>query len=655
MKRSVPSAASRLLPGAVAFFFVVVLPTGWVGARAWYRAHHEEVTGRRDAERVSCMFCHRRVTAPPRGTPLGRLRYLSPTGMAVSPDGRRLFVAASGADRLLEVDLSKGQIARSVEIPGRPHGVAVSASGRYLAVTSRDGDEVHVLDTDRLATLKTVAAAEPLGVVLASDGAVLYVANGATDELSIQHLDGPESPVIRLVAGNEPYAVAVSVDRVVVVANRLVYPAPAGVLAGSEVTLVDPAEARVRDRRKLVSAHLSEGIVLSSDASFALAPIVHFRNLLPLTQVERGAVMNSALAFIETRPEGRTVQFPLDEVNAYFADPSGIALLPDDRLAFVAHSGANRVTVVDVQAIRELMAEKNEVELESLTNDMGVSARYVVGRISTGACPRTMVLSPDGARLYVAEYLSDTVAVIDTEKLRVIDRIDLGGPHALTAERRGERVFHDASVTFQGQFSCRSCHPDGHTDGLTWDFEIDGVGENVVETRSLRGIRDTAPFKWNGKNPDLATQCGPRFARVLTRSDPFTPEDLADLVAYIESVVLPPRRLPEEFHAARERGRILFFRTHTKTGEEIPVANRCHTCHRPPLFTNRMMTDVGTGGRFDTPHLLSISSSAPYLHDGRAVTLEEIWTVHSPDDSHGVTSDLAKAELNDLVNYLRSL
>ncbi|MDH3785761.1 MAG: hypothetical protein OEV00_10600, partial [Acidobacteriota bacterium] len=258
-------------------------------------------------------------------------------------------------------------------------------------------------------------------------------------------------------------------------------------------------------------------------------------------------------------------------------------------------------------------------------------------------------------RLYVAERLADSIAVIDTMLLEVADRIDLGGPNQRTPERRGEQVFHDASGTFQGQFSCRSCHPDGHSDGLIWDFEIDGVGQNLVDTRSLRGIRDTAPFKWNGKNPDLATQCGPRFAKVLTRSDPFPPDKLRDLVAFIESIPVPPRRSSHGSTEALEAGRKIFFRTHTNNGRMIPTEQRCDTCHRPPLFTDRLSSDVGTDGRFDTPHLFDIGSTAPYLHDGRALTLEEIWTVFSPDDTHGVAEDLSKVQLNDLVIYLRSL
>jgi len=58
---------------------------------------------------------------------------------------------------------------------------------------------------------------------------------------------------------------------------------------------------------------------------------------------------------------------------------------------------------------------------------------------------------------------------------------------------------------------------------------------------------------------------------------------------------------------------------------------------------------------FDTPHLTNIYASAPYLHDGRAATLEEIWTVYGKGDKHGYVNDMTKNQLNDLVDYLKSL
>ncbi len=139
------------------------------------------------------------------------------------------------------------------------------------------------------------------------------------------------------------------------------------------------------------------------------------------------------------------------------------------------------------------------------------------------------------------------------------------------------------------------------------------------------------------------------------RAAPFADDRLDDLVHYIESLPLPPPRSQLLDAEAVARGEALFFRTETNQGHPIPMAQRCSSCHRPPLFTDRFRSDVGTGGAFDTPHLAGVGTSPPYLHDGRALTLEEIWTVHSPDDTHGITNDLDKVQLNDLVLFLRSL
>ncbi len=635
----------------------LIMIMGWSAMDTWYEYHVPRVTGRDGLPRVSCLHCHRTVNDPYDRTAHVTDGFPTPEGIAVSADGTTLYVTVSGTDTLAVVDAARAEVRRSIGLPGAPHGVTVSPAGDLVALSFPDRDEVLLLDAADLTQRASIPAGrEPRGIAFDRSGGRIFVASGALDEVVVVDVSGETTgPAIRLAAGNEPYAAALSADgALLAVANRLAFPVPPRVVPASEITLIDTAGTRVADRRRLESAHLSEGVAISSDGSVALAPMLRVRNLLPLTQVARGAVMTSAIAWIETREGGRTVQFPLDEVNAYFADPSGIALTPDDRLAFIAHGGADTVTVVDLHALRSTVRDATDRQLEILADDLGAARDYVLARIPTRSNPRALAMAPDGRALYVAERLAGSVAIVSTADRAVTARVDLNGPRDPTSVRRGERVFHDASITFQGQFSCRSCHPDGHSDGLIWDFEIDGPGRNLLDTRSLRGVGDTAPFKWNGKNPDLATQCGPRFARVLTRSDPFPPDQLNDLVAYIESIRIPAPR-PVGHEAALERGRALFLRTHTHAGMEIPVGNRCVTCHPAPLFSDRLPADVGTGGPFDTPHLIGLDATAPYLHDGRAVTLEEIWTVHSPEDTHGVTADLTKVDLNDLVIYLRSL
>jgi hypothetical protein len=371
--------------------------------------------------------------------------------------------------------------------------------------------------------------------------------------------------------------------------------------------------------------------------------------------------MSSGLAISDLK--GNITQMPLDEAHDFFADPSGIAVDAAGKRAYIASGGSDVVSVVDLDRLAEWLAKADETSKREAIEDLLLSAEYVLARIPTGRNPRHVALSPDGKMLFVSERLEDTVLVVDTARLKPAGRIVLGDGGLNDPIRRGERVFTKAAHTFQRQFSCRSCHPDGHVDGLSYDFDGDGIGDNLLDNRSLQGLARTAPFKWNGKNPTLQIQCGPRFARVLMRTDPIPANDLDDLTAFLNSLP-PPRwerkhRLP--LTPEQERGKQVFFATVTSEGKPIPRERQCHTCHRPPLFTNRLPSAVGTKGprdatdMFDTPHLLGIAQTGPYLHDGRAKTLEELWTTYQTNDLHGVSSYMNKHQLNDLVEYLKTL
>ena len=50
-----------------------------------------------------------------------------------------------------------------------------------------------------------------------------------------------------------------------------------------------------------------------------------------------------------------------------------------------------------------------------------------------------------------------------------------------------------------------------------------------------------------------------------------------------------------------------------------------------------------------------IYRTAPYLHHGKAKTLQDVLTTFNKDDKHGKTSQLSEAELDDLVVFLKAL
>ena len=125
-----------------------------------------------------------------------------------------------------------------------------------------------------------------------------------------------------------------------------------------------------------------------------------------------------------------------------------------------------------------------------------------------------------------------------------------------------------------------------------------------------------------------------------------------DLMEFISHPIRAPNPYRQRDAEAVRRGRVIFYRA------------RCDCCHPPHTYSDGRKHDIGLSGytsevdfraRFDTPSLLECYRTGPYLHDGRAETLLEIFTKHNPKNSHGLTRGLTQDELQDLVAFLRSL
>jgi DNA-binding beta-propeller fold protein YncE len=642
----------------------LVFVIGGLGHHFGSTGHIRRKIGQEPLAKATCLNCHFVSTERlPWAKP--RPHHDAPAGLALSPQGTKLYIALDDRDEVAEADVSTRQVLRRVKVPGGPFGLTMHPEGRNLFVTCRNGDRLAVLDLPSLKEIGSIPVG--MGPVAAAfchtgKGDRLVVANSMSDDISVLALS-PLQELTRPAAGREPFAVTVTADGSrVLVANRLVGLDSLKRTPSSEITVLDPATTRVLRRDILESAHLSEGASVVPGRPWTLVPLVKVRNQVPITQVANGWVMSSGLAVTDSK-SGGVVQLPLDEANDYFSDPSAVVVDPAGRRAFISSGGSDVVSVVDLEKMAAWLDKASATEKQEAIYDLSLSPEYVVARIPTKRNPRQMVISADGSKLFVAERLEDSVLVTDARTLAPLGRIVLGDGGLDDPIRRGERVFTTSAYTFQHQFTCRSCHPDGHVDGLSYDFDGDGIGDNLLDNRSLQGVAGTAPFKWNGKNASLEIQCGPRFAKVLMRTEPFPPKQLNDLTTFIKS--LPPPRVArhaaQKLTPAEERGRAIFFATKIPSGQEIPVARRCVTCHPPPLYTVRLPFNVGTKGPYDTteafdvPHLLGVSDTAPYLHDGRAQSLEELWTIYNTNDMHGVSSYMNKIQLNDLIEFLKTL
>jgi YVTN family beta-propeller protein len=545
-----------------------------------------------------------------------------------------------------------------------PKSISLSPDGRSLYVANSWSDTVSVIGVEALKVTKELPAGfEPNAAVSDAEGRFLYVANRMSNDVSVVDLArGIETK--RLLAGRGAAYLMLSPDGRRIYCTHI-YPQPGEFRAQpeSEVTVIDTRRQMVVERERLVNAAGVFHVATADQGRLIFAAQLRPKNLIPLAHVEHGWVFGNSISVFGAAL-GEVVQVPIDELDRYYTPPFALAVSPAGRQLFVSTTGSDSVTVIEIPKLLGFIRAASPEQRRSMANDLAASTNYVSARIPVGRAPKGLALSPDGKWLYVANRMDDTISVVDTAARRVASTISLSRGTQLTSERRGERLFYSARFAFQGHFGCANCHTEATLDGLSWDLEPDGFGVDIVDNRLLEDVAETAPYKWNGGNPDLETECGPRTEKFFYRAQSYSPAELTDLVSFIKSIPSRPnryRRKDGELTAQQQRGLTIFSRTLTKKGTPIDYNNQCIVCHNGAHYTNLSMVDVGTGKAtdrsplVDVPQLNNIAASAPYLHDGSARTLEEIWTVFNPNDRHGVTNDLSKDELNDLIEYLKTL
>jgi hypothetical protein len=393
---------------------------------------------------------------------------------------------------------------------------------------------------------------------------------------------------------------------------------------------------------------------------------------LPITQVEQGWVHTFALSIIDIAGGRRLTSILLDDLTRGAADPWAITGSADGRTLWISHRGTHEISILDIGLIHELLEGKvpprtaaikdgtrdniwvrisrDKSQIEDLVDDL--TALHIAGAIrrspSGGKGPCGVALSPDGKRIYTANYYAGTVGVMDSQNGKLLGKFAVGILPGPDSARRGEIYFHDATECYQSWHSCASCHLDnGRADGLPWDFMRDGI-ENGKDVISLVYMHHTPPHNRRATRSD-PRQCivtgivGSHFMEALS-------DDVDDLLAYVRSLKPEPNPNLPKFAKAAARGKVLF------EGKAD-----CARCHPAPYFTDRKMYDVGISDpeepnlKYDTPSLIEAYRTAPYYHDGRAATMKEALTEHDPKKLHGKLKDLTPKEIDDLVAYVLSL
>jgi len=528
----------------------------------------------------------------------------------------RLIVASNMLNGTISlVDIAQRTLLGEVVVGDDPRGVSLNPDNNQVLVVNRGDGTLSVIDIET----RAVVATYPVGVlpyaVVTTDDRVAYVSVQGTHEvIAIDYTTG--EIINRIPTPDDPFGLALWGDFLYVTH-----------LWSGEFSLIYlPQQEVVRT------------IVTGADAS--LAPSAFIDRTSGVAYVPRSAsnTQNTALTY------DSTVLPVLDVIDLQTME------VIDDRQVLVnlADRPVNMPFAATVDSIRNwvFVVNAGTDDISVIDQDTGVA----VANIDVGGNPRAAILTIDNTFLYVHNTLEGSLTIVNTRTFNVDDVLPISDLRVPIDLLLGAELFHAADDPRIGarSLSCASCHFDGLSDRRVWQHEIDAVRNTPL----LYDLLNTAPYTWTGGWDELTdVELKIRewqFGTGLLEGEPNMPlgdphgglsPDLDILAAYVASLASPPS--PHQADAEQ-----------LAVGQAVFEAQDCASCHGGETFTDGMAYDVGTGGIFDTPTLRWLWLSAPYLHDGQAETLRDVFIL--PGD-HQLAATISPEELDALIAYLNSL
>ena len=613
----------------------------------------------------------------PAHAPLQSMRPTRSSGVMFNNDNRRIYVVNPDNDTVTVVSENGDRIAE-VPVGKEPVSLARSPSGE-IWVANADDATLHVIDAntgDPQHIVNLPRGSRPYGLVFAPDGSAAYVTLEGTGQLL--QLD-PHSRVElgKISVGPKPRGLAISGDSSRILVTRFISPADHGEIAD--------VAAGAFSLQRIISLQADPGpdteasgrgvpnylnsVAIAPDGLRALVPSKKdntgrglFQDGIPLTFE---STVRSMAAELDLTSNSEDLAKRVDFNDANLAIDAAYSQFGNQ--AYIVMQGSNRIEIRDAYRLESVLGVIED----------------------TGLAPRSIAFDSQFEKLFVHNFLGRTLEIYDVSS--VSDSTNYVAPKlatvALVSNEKldpqvlaGKRIFYDSDdrrMSLDGYLSCASCHLDGMADERVWDFT--DRGEGLRNTISLLGREGTGHgnLHWTANfdeiqdfENDIRNHFGgtgflaDNLFEEGTRSEPLgdpkagLSADLDALSAYVSS-------LDEKRHSPY-RNQDGSLTNDALLGKELFFdAAGCIDCHSGQRFTDAARHDVGTvrphsgqgsgaplsGIGIETPTLLGVWETAPYLHDGSAASLRDV--LDNP--RHGDTTQLSAAEKDQIVAFVQQL
>lgn len=567
----------------------------------------------------------------------------SPVDVALSPDGSWLVTANQTSHSVSLVNLENQTVLDEISVGDHPAFLALCPDGKTVLVSCEHAGDIEVLNVKdgRLDCVGKIAVGfQPCGIAVASQGGRAFVGLVATGQVA--EIDWKALKVVRKFdVGHWPRYLTLSPDD-----RRLAV----GCAGESKIVTLDAATGKTLHENDLTGGINFGHMQSSADGKYAYMPWMVYRsNPITKRNIRLGWVLASRIARVRIDEKAYREAISLDVPREAVCDPYGLAISRDEERLVVSSSGTHELLIYGLPKLPFIgVGGPGDLIDRRLMRD-----REAFYRLDLGGRPMGLEMAADSRTVYAANYLRNSVQIVDIEEGTIEGEIPLGGPPSPSLVRQGEAIFYDGGRSLDQWYSCHSCHQDGGTNARPMDTMNDGTTLSFKTVLPLYNVGKTKPWTWHGWQNSLEDAMHKSMSSTMLGPGP-SDDDVKALLAYLDSLELPPNpfRKPDgSLTAAAKRGKQVF--KSSKAG--------CVNCHTGPYFTDNQIHDLGLGSPddeyegFNTPSLLGVYRRLRLMHHGRAKSLEELLTdLHAPSQVAG-EGDLSEDELQDLIAYLKSL